>query len=831
MHTRHALWVWTGLSLLALAACDSSSESTAEPPADAAATADAAPDPEVDGAVGGGLGAPDQGPPAPQDAAPVPDAACDPSGPDTDLDGTSDACDVDDDNDQRGDGFDNCPVVANPDQLDTDRDGSGDLCDDDVDGDGRNNAEDNCPSISSPDVTDTDSDGQGNPCDFDDDNDTFADGNDACPLDPTPGPNSLPADHPLFRCVDDADRDGRPDLIDNCPGIANPDQRDLDDSARGDACEDADGDGVFDQGYEDIVRLEGLLPSADPVPLPDGEGFVDFDVRLTGPGRVTSVAVWVSILHSNPTDLHLYLLANNVDRATLGDEEFVNNLVPGVSLLSLGHGQGEDAYEDTTFRDDAERYIGAALAPYRGDFKPEERLSNLTGERAQGVWTLRVYDGQVGLTGNVHGWALLLGVARPTDNCRDVPNLDQADNDRDGEGDVCDDDDDNDGVEDVVDNCLFDSNPRQEESDGDPAGDACDTCPGDFDPVALDTDEDGAGDVCDEDDDGDGVPDEDDLCPLAADPGQADLDADGTGDACDDDDDGDTVGDSDDLCPVDRDPDQADGDGDGIGDACDVCRDAVDPDQRDGDGDGIGDACDGCPLDPDLEAEADRDADGIWDACDNCPDAVNRDQLNADFDTLGDACDPENRLLPDLVIDGESVAQDWRIDFMDIGAQDQCTIVEGCVDAPGLRRLLTFPSVIANVGPADLCVPGPDEAPAAYEFSPCHMHWHLLDFANYRLLNLDGTVAAQGHKQSFFLVSMIEYRVLPPLPAGELGCGGSGLRRGWADVYGSGTLCQWVDVTDVPPGDYLLELTVNPHGGIPETDRSNNTTLVPIQLR
>jgi hypothetical protein len=38
-------------------------------------------------------------------------------------------------------------------------------------------------------------------------------------------------------------------------------------------------------------------------------------------------------------------------------------------------------------------------------------------------------------------------------------------------------------------------------------------------------------------------------------------------------------------------------------------------------------------------------------------------------------------------------------------------------------------------------------------------------------------------------------------------------------------------VTDVPPGDYVLELTVNPHGGLAETNYENNQTLVPVRLQ
>lgn len=78
------------------------------------------------------------------------------------------------------------------------------------------------------------------------------------------------------------------------------------------------------------------------------------------------------------------------------------------------------------------------------------------------------------------------------DNCPAVPNADQADNDGDGRGDVCDGDDDEDGVGDRDDNCPLDANPGQEDYEGD-----------------------GVGDVCDDDDGNDGVDDGVDACPLS----------------------------------------------------------------------------------------------------------------------------------------------------------------------------------------------------------------------------------------------------------------------------------------------------------------------------
>src|SRR6185369_13737590 len=153
------------------------------------------------------------------------------------------------------------------------------------------------------------------------------------------------------------------------------------------------------------------------------------------------------------------------------------------------------------------------------------------------------------------------GVLQPLDNCHFIANADQANNDGDAQGDVCDPDDDNDGVTDtiiltfggalqpatpgVMDNCQFVKNANQANNDGDALGDACDP----------DDDNDGVDDfVCSTGTmvlgingyscTNGGVLQPLDNCQFIANTNQANNDGDAQGDLCDPDDDNDGVTDT-----------------------------------------------------------------------------------------------------------------------------------------------------------------------------------------------------------------------------------------------------------------------------------------------
>lgn len=134
------------------------------------------------------------------------------------------------------------------------------------------------------------------------------------------------------------------------------------------------------------------------------------------------------------------------------------------------------------------------------------------------------------------------GVIDFFDNCPLIDNFDQADFDGDGDGDVCDIDDDNDGVDDVQDDFPFNAAASVDNDlDGMPdtfhetCGNACQST---------------SGLVEDGDDDNDNVDDGLDNCPFDANPDQANNDSDPLGNACDPDSDNDGVEDGLDINPL-----------------------------------------------------------------------------------------------------------------------------------------------------------------------------------------------------------------------------------------------------------------------------------------
>jgi hypothetical protein len=180
--------------------------------------------------------------------------------------------------------------------------------------------------------------------------------------------------------------------------------------------------------------------------------------------------------------------------------------------------------------------------------------------------------------------------------------------------------------------------------------------------------------------------------------------------------------------------------------------------------------------------------------------------------------------LPDLAVDEVELQRSMMFETRNF-PPDDCAVFEGCVDGTGMRKLLRFSTVTPNYGPGDVFLGDPLDNPL-FIYSACHNHYHFEQYASYRLRDMSGNVIARGHKQAFCLVDLWQVPGLGGDPRPQFPtCEFQGISAGWADIYHRGLDCQWVDITAVPPGRYILEVEVNPSrssGPIEEHNYQNN---------
>lgn len=153
-------------------------------------------------------------------------------------------------------------------------------------------------------------------------------------------------------------------------------------------------------------------------------------------------------------------------------------------------------------------------------------------------------------------------------------------------------------------------------------------------------------------------------------------------------------------------------------------------------------------------------------------------------------------------------------------AANACEIEEGTITA-GTHRLLRFNTQTRNIGSADLVLGNP-ASNSAFEWGGCHGHYHFRSFAQYRLLDSSGAVVRTGKKVGFCLMDITRIDS-GANPSASYTCSNQGIQAGWADVYSSNLSGQWVDITGVPAGSYVLEIIMDPMNLIDELDESNNT--------
>jgi hypothetical protein len=191
---------------------------------------------------------------------------------------------------------------------------------------------------------------------------------------------------------------------------------------------------------------------------------------------------------------------------------------------------------------------------------------------------------------------------------------------------------------------------------------------------------------------------------------------------------------------------------------------------------------------------------------------------------------------PDLVVDAAKLASSWVITDEYL-SPNLCSVQEGDVP-PGDRRLLRFTVETPNRGDADVAIGDPRthidpngdgnfaDSDGLYELDGCHGHFHFRNYATYEMLPVaaDGTVGASvmARKRGFCMIDTTPFSNVNGQPKERVyySCGtptspgNQGISVGYADTYVKQLGGQYFVLDDpaepVPPGRYILRITVNP---------------------
>uniref|UniRef100_A0A8C9NUJ1 Lysyl oxidase like 1 n=1 Tax=Serinus canaria TaxID=9135 RepID=A0A8C9NUJ1_SERCA len=159
--------------------------------------------------------------------------------------------------------------------------------------------------------------------------------------------------------------------------------------------------------------------------------------------------------------------------------------------------------------------------------------------------------------------------------------------------------------------------------------------------------------------------------------------------------------------------------------------------------------------------------------------------------------------LPDLVPDPNYVQASTYVQRAHLYSL-RCAAEERCLATDyDVRVLLRFPQRVKNQGTADFL-----HHPCWWQCHRCHqsVHYHsMAEFSHYDLFCLEDTTCDFGHLKRYACTAHTQ-----------------GLSPGCYDTYNADIDCQWIDITDVPPGNYILKVQVNPKYLVLESDFTNN---------
>ena len=199
---------------------------------------------------------------------------------------------------------------------------------------------------------------------------------------------------------------------------------------------------------------------------------------------------------------------------------------------------------------------------------------------------------------------------------------------------------------------------------------------------------------------------------------------------------------------------------------------------------------------------------------------------------------------PDLQVSVNTILNSLEINSF--SSTDECLVAEGCITGIGERKTLRFTTSISNYGNEDFYIGqsgGAENLNENFYWDDCHGHAHFEGYASYRIYTYPslGPSETIGHKNGWCVMDL-GGAISSEAPEGAnypsctftYGCSIMGISAGCSDTYGSGIACQWVDVTDLDDGEYVLAVSSNMETDnyVPmyEIDFSNNVVYVLFEI-
>ena len=150
---------------------------------------------------------------------------------------------------------------------------------------------------------------------------------------------------------------------------------------------------------------------------------------------------------------------------------------------------------------------------------------------------------------------------------------------------------------------------------------------------------------------------------------------------------------------------------------------------------------------------------------------------------------------PDLMVVESAIENSLQAETMMVD-ENNCYIVEGCLNGYGERELVRFTTHIKNIGDIDYYIGTTAESTphSSSNGVTATTTGTTRGYAKYDLFTMDGQMLPIGFKNGFCVMD------LECSDGGtfQYGCSNMGISAHCGDIYGAGLSCQWIDVTGIP---------------------------------